>query len=249
MDGGFEASAPLVLHNIEELGFKPQDVKILLNTQAHFDHAGALAALKRATGAKLYALQAEARELANGGPDDGTPPIPPVSADVILEDGGEVELGGTVLTAHLTPGHTKGCTTFTTIIEGKSAGFVCSTTAPGYKLVGNAAYPNIVDDFRRTFKILGALPCDWFSPRTGPSSIWTASGRPFKPAAVARTRSSTPTAIAAFSPRPKRRSNGSSRSRSGFPKRAKSVRPPRMANLPPDLAELEKRFDALRGAL
>jgi metallo-beta-lactamase class B len=162
MDGGFEASAPLVLRNIQQLGFKPQDVKILLNTQAHFDHAGALAELKRATGARLYALEAEARELANGGPDDGTPRIPPVATDVIVKDGGQVGLGGTTLTAHLTPGHTKGCTTFTTTLEGKDAVFVCSTTAPGFKLVGNTAYPNIVTDFRRTFDILRALPCDYF---------------------------------------------------------------------------------------
>jgi metallo-beta-lactamase class B len=162
MDGGFEASAPLVLQNIERLGFKPKDVRILLNTQAHFDHAGALAELKRATGAKVYALQAEARELANGGADDGLPRFPPVATDVIVKDGGTIELGGTTLTAHLTPGHTKGCTTFTAVIEGRSAVFVCSTTAPGYKLVGNAAYPDIVEDFHRTFAILRALPCDYF---------------------------------------------------------------------------------------
>ncbi|HEY2029318.1 MAG TPA: subclass B3 metallo-beta-lactamase [Myxococcales bacterium] len=162
IDGGFEASAPQILSNVQQLGFKPEDVKILLNTQAHFDHAGALAELKRATGAKLVALQADAQELANGGPDDGTPRIPPVDTDVVVKDGGQVELGGTTLIAHLTPGHTKGCTTFTTSIEGKSAVFVCSTTAPGYKLVGNAAYPNIVDNFRSTFNILRELPCDYF---------------------------------------------------------------------------------------
>jgi metallo-beta-lactamase class B len=155
-------SAARVEHNIEALGFRLRDVKILLNSHAHFDHAGALAELKKATGAKLLAPSAAARELASGGPDDGTPRFPPVQADGIVADGGTVELGGTVLTAHLTPGHTRGCTTWTTRIEGKDAVFVCSTSAPGYQLVGNPRYPDIVADYRKTFALLHALPCDYF---------------------------------------------------------------------------------------
>jgi metallo-beta-lactamase class B len=162
LDGGFTQSAAQVERNIETLGFKLSDVKIILNSQAHFDHAGALAEIKKATGAKVYALAADARELENGGPDDATPRFTPVAADVIIPDGGKVELGGTALRAHLTPGHTKGCTTWTSRIDGKNAVFVCSTTAPGYQLVANPRYPNIVQDYRKTFAILRALPCDLF---------------------------------------------------------------------------------------
>jgi metallo-beta-lactamase class B len=162
LDGGFPESAVQVERNIEKLGFKVGDVKIILNSQAHFDHAGALAQLKKDTGAKVYALAAAAQELASGGAVDGTSRFAPVATDVIIKDGGAVELGGTKVIAHLTPGHTKGCTTWTAIVDGKNAVFVCSVSAPGYQLVANWRYPNIVEDFRKSFAVLRALPCDLF---------------------------------------------------------------------------------------
>jgi metallo-beta-lactamase class B len=162
LDGGFAENAQTVEQNIEKLGFKVSEVKTIINSQAHFDHVAALAQLKKDTGAKVYALDADAQELANGGADDGTQRFAPVSTDVIIKDGGAVELGGTKVIAHLTPGHTKGCTTWTSRIEGKDAVFVCSASAPGYQLIGNWRYPNIVEDYRKTFATLRSLPCDIF---------------------------------------------------------------------------------------
>jgi metallo-beta-lactamase class B len=161
LDGGFSESTPLVERNVQSLGFKLSDVKIILNTQAHVDHAGALAALKKDTGARLFAVEADARELAAGGPEDDTPRFPPVQTDVTVADGGHVELGGFALTAHLTPGHTKGCTTWTAMIEGKPAVFHCSPSVVS-PLVGNQRYPGIVEDYRKSFAIWRSLPCDWF---------------------------------------------------------------------------------------
>jgi metallo-beta-lactamase class B len=141
-------------------------VKVLLNSHAHFDHAGGLAELKKATGATLYASEADAAVLARGGKDDfnfgDRIPFPSVRADRIVRDHDRVRLGDTTLTAELTPGHTRGCTTWAGRIDGRDVVFVCSTRAPGYQLVGNEKYPAIVDDFRRTFARLRALPCDIF---------------------------------------------------------------------------------------
>jgi len=117
LDGGFVETAPIIEANVRKLGFKLEDVKILLSSHAHFDHAGGLAELKRATGAKFAAMDKEAPLLARGGKWDflfgDKYPFPPIQADRILHDGDTVLLGGTTLTAHLTPGHTKGNTTWT----------------------------------------------------------------------------------------------------------------------------------------
>ena len=170
IDGGYEQTVPQILANLRTLGIDPRDIRILLNSHTHRDHAGGLTAMKKITGAKLVASQAAAAELARGGRDDpnfaNTSTFPPVKADRIVEDGGTVALGNVVMTAHLTPGHTKGCTTWTmpAHIAGKTyqALFLCSVTAPGYKLVGNAAYPDIVADYRHSFAVLKRLPCELF---------------------------------------------------------------------------------------
>jgi metallo-beta-lactamase class B len=159
LDGGFAEMAPQVEKNIQTLGFKLSDVKILLNSQAHFDHAAALAQLKQDTGAKMYAPAIAARELADGGAPDDVQHFTPVETDVIVTD--KVELGGFTLHAVATPGHTPGCTTWTAKIDGKDAVFVCSASVVS-PLVNNLKYPHIVDDFRKTFAILHALPCDLF---------------------------------------------------------------------------------------
>ena len=170
IDGGYEQTVPQILGNLKTLGVDPKDVRILLNSHAHRDHAGGLAELKQITGAKLILSQAAALEFARGGHDDpnfgNASVFPPVKADSIVEDGETVALGNVTLTAHLTPGHTKGCTTWTmpAHIAGKTyaALFLCSVSAPGYKLVGNAAYPDIVADYRHSFAVLKMLPCDLF---------------------------------------------------------------------------------------
>ena len=109
-DGGLPESAPLIEANIRALGVPLSDVKILLNSHAHFDHAGGLAALKKATGAKLYASAADTPYLESGritfGPSASIP-FPPVKVDHTVKDGETVSLGGVTLTAHLTPGHTR----------------------------------------------------------------------------------------------------------------------------------------------
>jgi metallo-beta-lactamase class B len=171
IDGGFAETVPIIRENVRKLGFKMEDVKILLNSHAHFDHAGGLAELKKITGARLVASAEDAAALARGGKDD---PVlgdqglfEPVTADRILSDGYEVALGGTTLIAHLTPGHTQGCTTWTmkATEEGKSYDvvFVCSTTVlPGLKLIDNPKYPKVAEDFEKTFRTLKSLPCDIF---------------------------------------------------------------------------------------
>ena len=170
LEGGFAETAPLIEKNVRELGFKLEDVKILLNSHAHFDHAGGLAELKRLTGARLIVSEPEAEMLARGGRGDfhygDQLPFPPGKADRIIGDKGEIQLGGVVMTALLTPGHTKGCTTWTmkTTEEGKSYDvvFMGSISIPGYRLTNNTNYPNIAADYARSFKILKALPCDVF---------------------------------------------------------------------------------------
>jgi metallo-beta-lactamase class B len=170
LDGGMEASAPLILDNIRALGFDPKRVRYLLNSQAHYDHAGGLAALKEASGAELLASAADAELLERGGTGDfqwgDRFAYPPVRADARLRDGAEVTLGAIRMTAHLTPGHTRGCTSWTLPVEvdgrTREALFVCGASAPGYRLVGNPAYPWIMDDFHRSFATWRALPCDLF---------------------------------------------------------------------------------------
>jgi metallo-beta-lactamase class B len=168
LDGGFVETVPQILANIRKLGFRPEDVKVLINSHAHLDHAGGLAELKSVTGASLAVMQGDAEQVARGGRGDfafgDTLAFPAVRPDRVLHDGDLVALGGTTLKAVRTPGHTKGCTSWTMTASDQGRRFevvfVCSTTAPGYRLKGNAAYPTIVDDFRASFRILEGLPCD-----------------------------------------------------------------------------------------
>jgi metallo-beta-lactamase class B len=168
LDGGFEETAPQIRRNIETLGFKVSDVKILLSSHGHSDHAGGLAELKRATGATLYASEPEVPLLTRGGLDDpmfgDRFQFPPVIPDRIIADRGTVSLGGVSMTARITPGHTRGCTTWTTTVrEGAKkydVVFLCSPTVPGYQLVNNERYPEVIDDYRKHFRILKTLRPD-----------------------------------------------------------------------------------------
>ncbi|HST21824.1 MAG TPA: subclass B3 metallo-beta-lactamase, partial [Blastocatellia bacterium] len=170
LDSGMAETVPLIQANLKKLGFKIEDVKILINSHAHYDHAGGLADLKELTGAKLMTSEADATLLANGGKGDfqwgDTLSYKPVKADRVLRDNDKVELGGVTLIARLTPGHTKGSTTW--MMKVKEAGkqldviFVGSTSAPGYKLVDNPKYPGIVADYTYTFRLLKSLHCDVF---------------------------------------------------------------------------------------
>lgn len=171
LDGGFAETAPQIEANIRALGFRPGDVKILLNSHAHFDHAGGLAALKRLSHASFEASTEDAALIARGGKDDfffgDRHPYEPVQADRLLKDGDQVALGGVTMTAHVTAGHTKGCTSWSMQVpEGGrpyNVVFVCSLSVlPGYRLVDNPQYPDIAQDYARSFAILKSLPCDVF---------------------------------------------------------------------------------------
>jgi metallo-beta-lactamase class B len=171
LDGGFAETAPMIEANIRKLGFKVEEVKILLSTHAHFDHTGGLAELKKVTGAPLYAGAADADLLARGGKGDfafGDKLLfPPVQVDHPVHDGDKVSLGETTLVAHSTPGHTRGCTSWSMQVEdgGKryDVVFVGSTTInPGVHLAGKPSYPGIAEDYARTFQVLQGLPCDIF---------------------------------------------------------------------------------------
>jgi metallo-beta-lactamase class B len=170
LDSGFPETVPLITNSVKELGFKLEDIKVLINSHAHFDHAGGIALLKEMTGAKLMMSEADAALASNGGKGDfqwgDLLHYKPAVADRILHDNDKVELGGVTMTAHLTPGHTKGCTTWTMKVNegGKllDVVFVGSTTIPGYKLLNNSKYPGIVADYAHTFGLLKSLHCDVF---------------------------------------------------------------------------------------
>jgi metallo-beta-lactamase class B len=170
LDGGFVETAPQIERNIAQLGFNLGDIKYLLNSHAHFDHAGGLAELKKHTGATFVATGPDAPLLKHGGHGDfrfgDTLTFPPVTPNRIIADGESVEIGGQKMTAHLTPGHTKGNTTWTTkIVDGGKqydVVFAGSPTALDYQLFGRESYPGIAADFERTFAVLKQLPCDIF---------------------------------------------------------------------------------------
>jgi len=171
IDGGYASTAPQIIANVEALGFAMSDVRIILNTHAHFDHAAGLAALRAASGAPVYASAADAVQLRQGGANDfylrNFWRYPPVEVERELSDGEQVTLGGVTLTAHLTPGHTKGCTSWTfpvTMHDGRAAQalIICSLSTLTFDLIDNPDYPEIAADFARTYDTLQSLPCDVF---------------------------------------------------------------------------------------
>lgn len=165
----YEQSVPLIRASVEKLGFRFSDVKILLISHAHDDHAAGCALVKQQTHAKLMVMDADVAEVEHGGAGDFIyqQHWTPVKVDRILHDGSTVTLGGTTLVAHLTPGHTKGCTTWTTDVKdgGRTLHVVIVGSAnvnPGYKLVNNSKYPQMAADYEKTFRVLKSLPCDVF---------------------------------------------------------------------------------------
>ncbi len=173
INSSLESSVPLIRKSVETLGFKFSDIKILLISHAHYDHCAGSARIKQLTGARYYVMDADVSVVESGGKTDfnyGADPamhFPPTHIDRVLHDGDTVRLGGSVLTARLTPGHTKGTTTWT--MDETEAGrtlHVVIVGSPnvnaGYKLVGNKAYPHIAEDYRHSFQVLNSLPCDIF---------------------------------------------------------------------------------------
>lgn len=169
INSSMENSVPLIRGSIEKLGFHFNDTKILLISHAHWDHCAGSALVKELTGAKYMVMDADVPVIEDGGRSDfqyGHTPsslYKPAKVDRVLHDGDQVALGGTVLVAHLTPGHTKGCTTWTMKAGGYNVVIVGSPNVnSGYKLVHNSAYPQIAQDYERTFRVLKSLNCDIF---------------------------------------------------------------------------------------
>ena len=169
INSNLESSRALLRESVEKLGFKFSDVKILLISHAHWDHCAGSARIKEMTGAKYMVMDADVAVVEGGGLSDFQykSRYPAAKVDRVLHDGDQVKLGDSTLVAHLTPGHTKGCTTWTMQVKegGKSNHVVIvgsPNVNPGYTLVGNEAYPGIAGDYERMFRVLKSLPCDIF---------------------------------------------------------------------------------------
>ena len=170
INSGFEETVPLIRASVESLGFKLRDVKILLASHAHSDHVAGHALAQELTGAKVFVMRGDDGVIESGGKGQylyTTSRWKPCTVERVLKDGEKVKLGDTTLVARRTPGHTRGCTTWTYRVsaEGKQFNVVIvgsPNVNPGYQLVGNKDYPEIADDFAKGFKILKSLPCDVF---------------------------------------------------------------------------------------
>jgi len=172
LDGTLDENVPAIQQNIQALGFELSDVKVIINSHAHYDHAAGIARLKESTGAKVVAMAADRSALENGrqegDTDYGGALFPAANVDRVLNDGDTVSVGNVVLTATLTPGHTKGCTTWSVVSPDKGTErrvlFPCSISVAGNILVGNKSYPDIVSDFRQSFDRLASMEADIVLP-------------------------------------------------------------------------------------
>jgi len=168
IDGATRESADQIAANIRALGFRIEDVRLLLQTHAHWDHVGGLAALKRASGARLLASDGDRETLESGRTNyrDDVGTFPPVAVDAVIGDGEIVRLGDTAITARLTPGHTKGGTSYTLTVTERGRPLdvliACSLTVANQRLVGDPLYPDAARDFETTFTRLAALHADIF---------------------------------------------------------------------------------------
>jgi metallo-beta-lactamase class B len=181
LDTGFADTVPIILHGVEQLGFKPADIKFILSSHAHIDHVGGHALLHQAVpDAQVVASAGDARVLESGGADDFIPfpretiRYEPVKVDRIVADGDTITLGGVVLTAHLTPGHTRGATTWTMQVAETGMRpwnvvfFSSASINAGTRLRHNPLYPEIADDLAASIARLRRLPCDiFFAPHGG----------------------------------------------------------------------------------
>ena len=169
INSDLESSVPLIRHSIEQLGFHFSDTKILLISHAHYDHDAGSAAILRATHAKYMVMEGDAAVVESGGRADFAfgqrTHYPRALVDRVLHDGDTVRLGNTVLTAHKTAGHTRGCTTWTfRTADGLNAVIIGSwSVLNDYRLTGpHASYPGIADDYAHSFAVYKSLPCDLF---------------------------------------------------------------------------------------
>jgi len=173
INSDLEEHIPMIRQSVEQLGFKFTDIKILLISHGHWDHNAGSATIKQLTGAKYHVMEPDVSVVETGGRSDPnyghvpTTHYPATKVDRVLHDGDEVRLGGAVLVARLTPGHTPGCTTWTMrVTDGGKTYHAVIIGSPnvneGYKLVNHPKYPNIATDYAKTFQVLKSLPCDLF---------------------------------------------------------------------------------------
>ena len=170
IDAAYEESVPKIQANIEELGFRVEDVRYLVGSHAHGDHVAGFARMQELTGAQIVAGQRDVDVLETGGVtdfrSDGSQQWPPAMVDIAIDDGDELRLGDTVLTAHATPGHTKGCTTWTMTAEENGVQYdvilFCGTNIANnaLPLIGHAKYPEMAGDFAGTFAKLKTIEVD-----------------------------------------------------------------------------------------
>jgi metallo-beta-lactamase class B len=163
INSSFEETVPVIRAGVEKLGFNFRDIKILLTSHAHADHVAGHTMVKSLTGAKVMVMEGDEGTIASG--DNGE--WKPCKVDRVLHDGDEVTLGGVTLTAHHTPGHTPGATTWTLPVSegGKTyQALVISSVSvnTGYNLVTNVPYPHLAESFSQAYRVLKALPCDVF---------------------------------------------------------------------------------------
>lgn len=171
IDAGFEASVPRLRENVEALGFHYTDIKLVLATHAHIDHVQALARVRQQTGARVVVSALDAPIVEQGGKGDplfdGIYEWTPCPVDRRVNDGDQVTLGATTLTAHITAGHTFGATTWTMKVTDRGRAldvvfFPSANINPGVRLIGNTRYPRIVEDFQHSFATWKTLSCDVF---------------------------------------------------------------------------------------
>ena len=188
IDGTLAENAGMIERNIAAAGVRARDVKLILVTHAHFDHAAGVAALKRATGARVVAGARDVPALETGTPlgetSYGVIRFPAVHVDRGVRDRDTVTLGNVTLTARATPGHTPGCTTWTMRIPAKPRAldvvFPCSVSVAGNRLIGNHAYPGMVADYRRSIAMLGTLHADIVLPSHPELADVIARGKRYK---------------------------------------------------------------------
>lgn len=173
INSNLQATVPMLKTSIEKLGFKFSDIKILLISHAHVDHAAGSELIKQQTKAQYMVMDADVSLVQSGGRsdfqygNDVTMYFPPSKVNKVLHDGDQVKLGDTVLTAHLTPGHTKGCTTWTMQLMDHHKQYQVVIVGslnvnPGYNLTHNTNYPQIKKDYLHSITVLKSLPCDIF---------------------------------------------------------------------------------------
>jgi len=186
IDGALPESAPLIADNVRQLGFRIEDIKFILNSHVHFDHAGGIGELQRRSGAKVAATAASARVLEQGksGPDDpqfgALPDITPVSNVQVVQDGEVLRVGALELTAHRTGGHTAGGTTWTwkscersRCLDIVYADSITPVSADGFEFSRSKTYPTVLADFEKSFAFLSAVRCDvLLTPHPEASDLW-----------------------------------------------------------------------------